>query len=104
MKPLAANILNQTDYSGNKQTGKSQSRNLREITKQKHKQAHAFKLARQRDFLGMGETHSTVGRVEAAKIPPELRHFWSHGDSSTAGIGLLISKSFLHPWEIQELN
>ena len=62
---------------------------------QRNKQGHALRLLANHDFIGLGETHSNLGKVQAACIPPGARAFWSHGTNAQAGIGFLVKESFL---------
>ncbi len=62
---------------------------------QNDKKNHALKIARQRDFLGLGETHSSEGKVLVARLPDDFKYFWSHGTHAVAGICLMVSKQFL---------
>ena len=67
---------------------------------------------RKRDFLGITESHGTKGSLKALRNPDGTRSWWSAGTSSRAGVGIIVSKTFLQqfplsnwedddgPWEV----
>ena len=50
-----------------------------------------------RDFVGIQESHSTPGRAKAFdnEFSFKFTSFWSHLSKGTAGIGIIVSNSFL---------
>ena len=67
-----------------------------DATLQTNKHRHAWSLLAKVDFMGLAETHSTIGHAAAASLPNHSRFFWSHGPTRwQAGVGLAIKNSFL---------
>ena len=62
---------------------------------QDQKQKYTEKIITNKDFAGLAETHSTLGRTTTATLFPHFKPFWAHGTTQTAGIGLLVNKDFL---------
>ena len=59
------------------------------------KQQYARTIFEKCDFLGLVETHGTLGKEIAARQQPGCRQLWSHGTSSQAGVGLQLKDEFL---------
>jgi len=68
-------------------------------SKQRKKTKHAIRLLRNRDFGIFQETHSTKGAALVKATPRGFRSFWAHGSRSQAGVGLVISLSFLQQFD-----
>ena len=75
-------------------TWNTQALFARKTGRQQAKRRHAMRLADNYDFAGLQETHSTQGSVRAMCLPDSIRHFWSHGSTRQAGIGVLVKKVF----------
>ncbi|CAK0886943.1 unnamed protein product [Prorocentrum cordatum] len=59
------------------------------------KQHYADQIFEKRDFLGVVETHSNLGKVFGARAHPGYQLFWSHGTNRQAGVGFLMEDAFL---------
>ena len=56
---------------------------------------HAVKLARKHDFAAFQETHSSIGKADALKLPRDMTAVWSDGTNRQAGVGLIMNNAFL---------
>ena len=75
--------------------------------KQDRRQKYVSRLCTKHDFVGVQETHSTKGRVQAWDGIRGVTGFWSHGDRRTRGVALLVQDSFLakfdsHSWNLSK--
>ena len=73
-------------------------------TRQTPKMSKAVELARKHDFSIYSEAHCLRGRADALCLPAEFTAVWSNGTASTAGIGIVLKRSFLakfHPVDRQ---
>ena len=62
---------------------------------QTSKHEYLWKTMAGKDFGIITETHSTPGKIIGAKQPTGYKCFWSHGSSTQAGVGLVVSHQFL---------
>ena len=81
------------DYSG--ASWNSQAYFASDCLLQDAKQHYANQIFEKRDFLGLVETHSNLGKVLGARAQPGYQSFWSHGSNHQAGVGLMIKDAFL---------
>ena len=60
---------------------------------------YAARLLKQHDWLCLQETHSTSGKCDAVRLPDSCKAYWSHGTRSQAGVGILVSRTFLENFD-----
>ena len=69
-------------------------------SRQKRKRAYLARLLRSRpDFILLQELHSTPGALATWQPPAGYRLWVSHGTAASAGIGILVSETFLRQFE-----
>ena len=66
-----------------------------EVQNQSKKINYACKLLESHDFGTFSETHVTTGKEATTKFPAHLTSFWSAGTAAEAGVGIILTNSFL---------
>ena len=66
-----------------------------EAMKQHAKMRRSRELFKMNDALGLTETHGTIGKCAAVRLPPDCQAFWSHGEEGEAGVGIWLKKAFI---------